>query len=74
MALGDKVRLCAAIDEFLRTKKRLSGLQPVWRPNGRPDQLDARWPIEEEPGVSRAHLAFRYNRISTNQPSVSLIY
>lgn len=74
MGKNDKHRLCAEIDEFLRASKRLSGPHPVWRPNGRPDQLDARWAIEEAGGVSRAHLAFRYNRVSTNQPSVSLIY
>lgn len=74
MGKSDKARLCAEIDVFLKAKKSLSGPQPVWRPNGRPDQLDAKWPIEEEGGVYRAHLAFRYNRVSTNQPSVSLVY
>ena len=74
MGKSDKLRLCAEIDEFLKAKKRLSAPHPVWRPNGRQDQLDARWVIEEPGGVSRAHLAFRYNRVSTNQPSVSLIY
>ena len=74
MSKSEKTRLCAEIDVFLSAKKSLSGLQPVWRANGRSDQLDAKWPIEEEGGVFRAHLAFRYNRVSTDQPSVSLIY
>lgn len=74
MSKSDKARLCVEIDEFLKAKKCLVGPQPVWRPSGRADQLDARWPIEEATNVSRAHLAFRYNRISTNEPSVSLIY
>jgi hypothetical protein len=74
MSKNDKVRLCAEIDEYLKTKKCLLGPHPTWRPNGRSEQLDARWPIEEEGEISRSHLAFRYNRISTNEPSVSLIY
>lgn len=74
MSKADKARLCAEIDAFLSTPKFLKGPQPTWRPNGRQDQLDARWPVEETGGISRAHLAFRYNRVSTNEPSVSLIY
>lgn len=74
MGKSDKLRLCAEIDEFLKAEKSLRGLQPVWRPNGQPDRLDAKWVIEETGGISRAYLAFRYNRVSTNQPSVSVIY
>ncbi len=70
----DKRLLCEEIDRFLATRKHLLGPQPVWRPNGRPDQMDAKWPIEDDTGVSVAHLTFRYNRISTNEPSASLIY
>ncbi len=74
MSKNNKLRLCAEIDEFLRAKKSLSGPQPVWRSNGQPDRLDAKWAIEETGGISRAYLAFRFNRVSTNQPSVSVIY
>lgn len=74
MSKVEKIRLCEEIDHFLLAKKCLGGPQPVWTPSSRQYQLDAKWPIEEEGGVSRAYLAFRYNRISTNQPSVSLIY
>ena len=70
----EKILLCGEIDVFLRTQKRLRGPHPVWKPIGRPDQLDAKWPIEEHGSISRAHLAFRYNRVSTNEPSVSLIF
>lgn len=74
MRKKDKIRLCGEIDTFLLAQKHLKGEHPIWRPNGRLDQLDAKWPIEEHGAVSRSHLAFRYNRVSTNEPSVSLIY
>ncbi len=74
MSKAEKARLCSEIDVFLSVPKFLRGPQPIWRANGRQDQLDAKWVIEEEGGISRAHLAFRYNRVSTNKPSVSLIY
>ncbi len=74
MGKNDKNRLCGEIDVYLDSSKFLDGQQPIWRENGRTDQLDAKWLIEEDGGVSRSHLAFRYNRASTNQPSVSLIY
>lgn len=74
MSKIDKKQLCNEIDLFLQAHKVLKDQQPIWRDNGRPDELDARWPIIESGGVSRAELAFRYNRISTGQPSVTLIY
>lgn len=70
----EKIRLCQEIDLYLPTRKWLSGRHPIWRENGRLDQLDAKWPIEEVGNISRSHLVFRYNRVSTDEPSVSLIY
>ena len=74
MNRSDKEKLCYEIDDFLTCDKWLVGSHPIWRENGRADQLDAKWVIEETGNVSNAHLAFRYNRVSTEQPSVSLIY
>ena len=74
MTRAEKQRLIREIDIFIAALKSLYGPHPIWRPNGRQDQLDARWPIQEGGGLDRSHLAFRYNRVSTNEPSVSLIY
>lgn len=74
MNKADKIRLCDEIDEYLGSPKSLKGQQPIWRENGRLDQVDAKWPVIEAGGISRSHLTFRYNRVSTGEPSVSLIY
>lgn len=74
MSKAEKIRLCGEIELFLAANKHLMGPEPSWRPNGSSNRVDGSWPIEEEPGVSRAYLAFRVNRMSTNQPSVSLIF
>lgn len=74
MSKVHKIRLCGEIDDFLTTPKWLLGAQPIWRQNGTLDRLDGRWAIEEADGVSRAYLAFRLNRVSTDEPSVSLIF
>lgn len=74
MSKSKKAELCEEIDNFLVASKSLKGTEPIWRENGRPDQLDAKWPILEANDVSRAHLTFRFNRVSTGEPSVSLIY
>lgn len=74
MNRAEKVRLCDEIDRFIVAPKSLLGQQPSWRPNGTSDRVDGRWLIEEDIGVTRAYLAFRVNRISTGEPSVSLIF
>ena len=74
MGKADKVKLCNEVDAFLQEPKFLLGPQPIWRQNGTFDRLDANWPIEEVSGLSRSYLAFRLNRLSTNEPSVSLIF
>lgn len=74
MSQAQKIRLCDEIDRFLISPKRLMGAQPIWRQNGTSDRLDGSWLIEEDEGISRAYLAFRLNRISTDEPSVSLIF
>lgn len=74
MNIADKIRLCDEIELFLCATKNLAGPQPIWRENGTFNRVDGKWPIDEESGLSRAYLAFRVNRISTNQPSVSLIF
>lgn len=74
MAHVVKLRLCAEVDAYLEACKRLKDPQPVWRENGQFDRLDAKWVIEEESGLSRGYLAFRVNRISTGEPSVTLVF
>jgi hypothetical protein len=74
MSQIQKIRLCEEIDEFLISSKQLLGTQPVWRQNGSSDRLDGSWVIEENEGISRAYLSFRLNRVSTAEPSVSLIF
>jgi hypothetical protein len=69
-----KKMLCEEIDDFLTTQKWLFGAQPIWRQNGSFDRLDGRWVINEAGDVSRAYLAFRLNRVSTNEPSVTLVF
>jgi len=69
-----KIKLCEEIDDFLTTPKWLSGAQPIWRQNGSFDRLDGSWVIDEAGGVSRSHLAFRLNRVSTGEPSVTLVF
>lgn len=74
MNKADKIRLCGEIELFLAAPKSLMGPQPIWRTNGVENRIDGNWAILEDTGVSRAKLAYRLNRASTDQPSVSLIY
>lgn len=74
MNRDEKRRLCEEADKFLELDKWLLGPQPRWRRNGESDTIDARWVIEEEVGLSRAYLAFRVNRASAEEPSVTLVF
>lgn len=71
---AERSQFCEDVDAFLLAKKFLSGPQPPWEPGSRPNQLDARWPIEEADGARRSNLTFRYSRESPDEPSVSLVY
>jgi hypothetical protein len=74
MNKSQKQSLCEEIDQYLERPKRLFDKEPIWGPSSRTNHLDARWSIEEEGGIIRSMLVFRHCRISTNEPSVSLIY
>lgn len=74
MSRAAKIALCNEVDAYLEAGKRLKGAQPIWRESGQMDRLDAKWVVEEDNGLSRGYLAFRVNRVSTNEPSVTLVF
>lgn len=67
-------RFCDEVDEYLQTEKSLKGLGPVQSSDGHNNEMHFKWPIEERTGIERSYLDFRINRMSTGEPSVSLIY
>lgn len=74
MSKLSKAELCLEVGGYLACRKWLYGPQPIWRQNGDINRLDADWLIEEEGGLFRGKLAFRLNRQSTDQPSISLVF
>lgn len=60
------------IDKFLSSQKTLTIEMPIWTRSSRPNEHEARWPIENESGISIAHVIFRFN--NNGQISISLIF
>ncbi|MDB2391089.1 hypothetical protein N9X12_07720 [Alphaproteobacteria bacterium] len=60
------------IDEFLLRQKTLSIETPNWTESSRPNEYEARWPLEDNSGVLIAHVIFRFNY--NGQISISLIF
>lgn len=74
MSRAEKIKIWEEVDTYLAAPKRLKGAQPIWRESGQTDRLDANWVVEEDSGLARGYLAFRVNRVSTNEPSVTLVF
>ncbi|MFD0915643.1 hypothetical protein ACFQ14_04425 [Pseudahrensia aquimaris] len=66
--------LVKQIDDFYEVEKMLAYGVPEWFENGRRYEMAAHWPILEPDGSSRAHLAFRSSRLSSQEPSISVIF
>lgn len=64
----------AEVDGFLSESKSLSASLPIWEESSRNGRIQAIWNIEDEHGISLAHLRFGVWVNWRDQPSVSVIF
>ncbi len=62
------------IDAFLDEAKGLQGPFWGWQPGVRPNEFESIWPIENDLGIVRAQLRFRFSKMEKAFPSVSLVF
>ncbi|ESX55706.1 hypothetical protein NLY43_23900 [Mesorhizobium sp. C416B] len=60
------------VNDFLAGAKSLQGGPPEWTDSTRIGDKEAKWPIEDDIGIVRAHLRFRFR--FPEYPSMSLIF